>query len=103
MTGPGFRSFTPISSGSTAPRDLLSRGGWSNATRSLIQGDASTRSFERLIRPDGNSVILMISPARPDGPPVRYGKPYSAIARLAESIKPYIAMNRALRLQGFSA
>ncbi len=71
--------------------------------RSFMQGDASTRSFERLTKPDGSSAILMISPPRPDGPPVRYGKPYSAIARLAESIKPYLAMDRALRLQGFSA
>ena len=28
----------------------------------------------------------MISPPRPDGPPVRFGKPYSAIAQLAEDI-----------------
>jgi tRNA threonylcarbamoyl adenosine modification protein YjeE len=103
VTLSGSGSFAPRLAQVKAIQDLLSRGGWSNATRSLIQGDASTRSFERLTRPDGNSAILMISPARPDGPPVRYGKPYSAIARLAESIKPYIAMNRALRLQGFSA
>ena len=33
--------------------------------------------------------ILMISPARPDGPPIRYGKSYSAIARLAENVTPF--------------
>ena len=32
---------------------------------------------------DGQDVILMNAPRRPDGPPVRDGKPYSAIAHLA--------------------
>ena len=45
-----------------------------NGTR--IQGDASTRSYERLTR-EGASYILMNSPRRADGPPVRDGKPYS--------------------------
>ena len=103
VTLSGNGTFAPRLAQVKAIQDLLARGGWTDATRSLIQGDASTRSFERLTKPDGSSAILMISPARPDGPPVRYGKPYSAIARLAESIKPYVAMNRALRLQGFSA
>ncbi len=31
------------------------------------------------------------------------GKPYSAIARLAESVHPFVAMDLALRAQGFSA
>jgi tRNA threonylcarbamoyl adenosine modification protein YjeE len=86
-----------------AIQDLLSRAGWSGATRKFMQGDASTRNFERLQKPDGSTAILLISPARPDGPPVRYGKPYSAIARLAETIRPYLAMTRALRAKGFSA
>ena len=59
-------------------------------------GDASTRAYERLRKPDGSTAILMISPARPDGPPVRFGKSYSAIARLAEDIKPFIAMSEGL-------
>ena len=45
----------------------------------------------------------MISPPRPDGPPVRYGKPYSSIARLAENILPFIAIDEGLRNRGFSA
>jgi tRNA threonylcarbamoyl adenosine modification protein YjeE len=105
------RKVTLSAGGTFAPRlarvkaiqELLSRAGWSDATRNFMQGDASSRSFERLQKPDGGQAILMISPARPDGPPVRYGKPYSAIARLAENIKPYLAMSRALRAQGFSA
>ena len=34
----------------------------------------------------------MNAPRRPDGPPVRDGKPYSAIAHLAEDIVPYVAL-----------
>ena len=34
----------------------------------------------------------MNSPRRPDGPPVRDGKPYSAIAHLAEDVMPFVAM-----------
>jgi N-acetylmuramate 1-kinase len=52
---------------------------------------------------DGRSAILMIAPQRPDGPPVRAGKPYSAIARLAESVHAFVAMDRGLRAIGFSA
>ena len=48
-----------------------------------MQGDASTRSYERLALGDKH-VILMNLPRRPDGPPVRGGKPYSAIAHLAD-------------------
>ena len=39
----------------------------------------------------------MNSPRRPDGPPVRDGKPYSAIAHLAEDVKPFVAMANGLR------
>ena len=45
----------------------------------------------------------MNSPRRPDGPPVRDGKPYSAIAHLAESVTPFVAMAQGLRERGFSA
>jgi hypothetical protein len=81
---------------------LLGSSGWIDATRQHMQGDASTRAYERLDRGD-RSAILMISPARPDGPPVRYGRPYSAIAKLAEDVKPFVAMANALRERGFSA
>jgi aminoglycoside/choline kinase family phosphotransferase len=45
----------------------------------------------------------MNAPRRPDGPPVRGGLPYSAIAHLAEDVKPFVAMARALRERGLSA
>jgi tRNA threonylcarbamoyl adenosine modification protein YjeE len=82
---------------------LLLRAGWADAKRNFMLGDASTRAYERLTRADGSTAVLMISPPRPDGPPVRYGKPYSAIARLAENITPFVAMGNAIIAQGLSA
>ena len=72
------------------------------AERIPSQGDASTRSYERLLLHPG-SAILMNSPRQPDGPPIRDGKPYSAIAHLAEDVKPFVALARALRERGFGA
>jgi len=83
-------------------RAFLGASGFTEASRKRIQGDASTRSYERLMR-DGVSYILMNSPRRPDGPPVRDGKPYSAVAHLAETVTPFIAMARGLTERGFSA
>jgi tRNA threonylcarbamoyl adenosine modification protein YjeE len=82
---------------------ILERSGWSGAERVFMQGDASVRAYEKLVAPSGATAILMISPPRPDGPIVRYGKPYAAIARLSEDIRAFIAMDQALRVQGFSA
>ncbi len=109
--GAGYRSVTLTGKGSFGPRlahakavhELLLRSGWQDAQREFMQGDASVRSYERLVKPDGQSAILMYSPPRPDGPPVRYGKAYSAIAKLAEDIKPFIALSRGLRMAGLSA
>lgn len=82
---------------------FLAGAGWSDAERAFLQGDASSRIYETLRKPSGEHAILMISPARPDGPPIRYGKSYSAIARLAETVKPFVAMAGALRAQKVSA
>ena len=82
---------------------ILARAGWSQAKRIFMQGDASVRSYEKLVAPSGETAILMISPPRPDGPIVRYGKPYGAIAKLSDDIRAFIAMDQALRAQGFSA
>ncbi|MFI5011739.1 MAG: tRNA (adenosine(37)-N6)-threonylcarbamoyltransferase complex ATPase subunit type 1 TsaE [Hyphomicrobiales bacterium] len=82
--------------------DLIHAGGWGEAERDFIQGDASTRAYERLHRP-GESAILMISPPRPDGPPLRDGRPYSAIAKLAERADAFVAMARGLGALGYSS
>ena len=85
-----------------AARELLDSAGFGAAERIPIQGDASTRSYERLLLHPG-SAILMNSPPRPDGPPIKDGKPYSAIAHLAEDVKPFVALARGLRERGFGA
>jgi tRNA threonylcarbamoyl adenosine modification protein YjeE len=82
---------------------ILDRAGWSWAKRIFMQGDASVRAYEKLVKPSGETAILMIAPPRPDGPILRYGKPYGAIAKLADDIRAFIAMDGALRAQGFSA
>jgi tRNA threonylcarbamoyl adenosine modification protein YjeE len=87
---------------SLAMRTFLDEAGWPDATRRFLIGDASTRAYER-VGSAGRRGVLMNSPARPDGPPVRDGKPYSRIAHLAEDVRPFIAMDEALRSAGFSA
>jgi N-acetylmuramate 1-kinase len=101
MTGTG--SFAGRLAHAKAVHGLLEKSGWQEAKREFMQGDASTRSYERLTKGGGQTAILMYSPPRPDGPPIRYGKSYSAIARLAENIKPFIAIGRGLRAEGLSA
>jgi len=85
-----------------AVRQFIAESGYSEALRARLQGDASTRLYERLALGDKH-VILMNSPRRPDGPPVRDGKPYSAIAHLADNVIPFVAMANGLRQAGFSA
>jgi N-acetylmuramate 1-kinase len=82
--------------------EFLQQAGFGEAERRRMQGDASTRSYDRVALP-GRQAILMNAPPRPDGPPVRAGKPYSTIAHLAEDVKPFVAMARGLRERGFSA
>ena len=98
----GYGAFAARAERIAAIRAFLSRSGFAQAERQYVQGDASTRAYERLTL-QGASYILMNSPKRPDGPPVRDGKPYSAIAHLAESVTPFVAMAQALRAQGLSA
>jgi tRNA threonylcarbamoyl adenosine modification protein YjeE len=99
----GFGSFAAKLANAKAIENILASSGWGQAERDHLQGDASTRSYERLFGGDGRTAILMIAPKRPDGPPLRYGKPYSAIARLGEDVKPFVAIDRGLRSFGFSA
>src|SRR6202023_302035 len=76
--------------------------GLSEAGRQRMPGDASIRSYGRLIRDDG-VVILMNFPRRPDGPALYDGKSYSAAVHLAEDVKPFVAIANGLRERGFSA
>jgi tRNA threonylcarbamoyl adenosine modification protein YjeE len=81
---------------------FLSKMPYAEAGASYLQGDASTRSYARLTLPD-RSAILMNSPRQPDGPPIRDGKPYSALVHLAEDVTPFVAVAGALRECGLSA
>jgi tRNA threonylcarbamoyl adenosine modification protein YjeE len=85
-----------------ALRQFLDGAGFAEARRARMPGDASTRSYARLIRDDG-VVILMNSPRRPDGPAAYDGKSYSAAVHLAEDVKPFVAIAGGLRARGFSA
>src|SRR6185369_8505802 len=83
-------------------REFLATAGYADAQRRRMAGDASIRSYARLVR-DDKSVILMNSPKRPDGPPIYNGKSYSAAVHLAEDVKPFVAIANGLRALGFSA
>jgi tRNA threonylcarbamoyl adenosine modification protein YjeE len=85
-----------------ALRQFLADAGYADARRARMAGDASTRSYARLIGDDG-VVILMNSPRRPDGPAIYDGKSYSAAVHLAEDVKPFVAIANGLRARGFSA
>jgi N-acetylmuramate 1-kinase len=76
---------------------------WREARIVPLRGDASTRSYARLVRPNG-SVMLMDAPVQADGPPIRDGRSYSRIARLAENmVRPFVAIGAVLRQAGLSA
>src|SRR5438477_4279653 len=98
----GHGGFAPRARRLEPVRRFLDEVGFADAAREYIQGDASTRSYERLTA-GTRRAVLMNAPRRPDGPPVRNGLAYSAIAHLAEDVKPFVAMARALKARGLSA
>jgi len=81
---------------------FLTQAGWADAQLSWLQGDASSRSYARLKIGDQRGV-LMNAPKMPDGPVIHDGRPYSAIARLAEDVHAFVAVANALRDAGLSA
>jgi tRNA threonylcarbamoyl adenosine modification protein YjeE len=83
-------------------RQFLNGAGFIDAKRQRMAGDASIRSYARLYR-DEAAVILMNSPRRPDGPAIYDGKSYSAAVHLAEDVKPFAAVAKALSDRGLSA
>src|SRR5262249_11627107 len=85
-----------------ALREFLEQSGFMDATRRRMNGDASTRSYARLLR-DDEIVILMNFPQRPDGAAIYNGRSYSTAVHLRENVKPFVAIDEGLRAQGMSA
>ncbi|MBX2806110.1 MAG: tRNA (adenosine(37)-N6)-threonylcarbamoyltransferase complex ATPase subunit type 1 TsaE [Hyphomicrobiales bacterium] len=83
-------------------RDFLSDTDWREADHTHVNGDASTRSYARLVKGE-RGVLLMDSPKIPDEPPVRNGKTYSEIVHRALNVRPFIAVDHALRQAGLAA
>lgn len=83
-------------------RAFFDAGDWGGCSRRFLQGDASARRYERVTTADCRA-IFMDMPPQPDGPPIRDGLPYSAIAHLAEGVVPFVAIDEALRGLGLSA
>ena len=86
-----------------AERNFLLNSEWADARRLHLNGDASIRRYERLVAGKGRTAVLMDMPARPDGPAIRSGRSYSAIAHLAEDCRAVVAINAGLRNAGLSA
>ncbi len=84
-----------------AVEKFLETSKWKDSPRKFLEGDASARRYETVTL-NGSTSILMDMPQKPDGPPVRNGKPYSAIAHLAEGISSVVNANEVLLAQGYS-
>jgi hypothetical protein len=99
-------------SGKTRTATVRAEGAWAAALARNAEieifleasgwGKAERRRYETLTRGE-QWTILMDMPARPDGPPVKNGLPYSAVAHLAEDIGAVLAVSRHLKATGYSA
>ncbi len=92
-------------------RAFLERAGWGGAIRDPIQGDASTRSYERLQKGTDKTILMNAPkgaelPAEPEGANVGQRKAlgYNALARLAgPDMESFVAIASELTRRGFSA
>jgi N-acetylmuramate 1-kinase len=75
---------------------FLSSIGWAASSCTAVRGDASARLFSRLER-GAEKAMLMDWPPQSDGPPIRNGRPYCAIAHLAREGTSFIAISGWLR------
>jgi tRNA threonylcarbamoyl adenosine modification protein YjeE len=82
---------------SRASRQLLDQNGWSGASRRHIQGDASTRTYERIAL-GGRTAVLMDWPLRGQ---LTVGDPRTAFR--ARDARAFVAVDAALRDIGLSA
>ncbi len=104
------RDVTITAHGAFAPRlrrframnAFIRDSGWGAASASFLSGDASVRQYTRLST-GVRTALLMDWERQPDGPPLADGKPYSKTAKLAEDVRPFVAIARALREAGLAA
>jgi tRNA threonylcarbamoyl adenosine modification protein YjeE len=85
-----------------AARSLLDASGFGSALRLHMEGDASSRSYERLYFNDSTAVLMKV-PLHLREAALAHGRTYGAVAHLADNVRPFAAMARALRERGFSA
>jgi tRNA threonylcarbamoyl adenosine modification protein YjeE len=108
--GPTFRQVRLTGLGAWAARltqlrsarTLLDASGFGAALRVPMQGDASTRSYERLYL-NGATAVLMKMPPTSSEPVLPHGRTYGSVAHLADNVRPFAALDRGLRERGFSA
>ncbi len=86
-----------------AARRFLASAGYQNANRNHVQGDASHRSYERIVASDQTTTIFMNAPETPPGDIVADGKSYAELVHRAADTKPFSAIANTLTHQGFSA
>ncbi len=84
-------------------RQFLARHGYGKSKRGWFQGDASTRSFERIQMTGKPDMILMDHPEKPDLSPIINGRSYRQTARITWTVTPFVAVARALKAHGFAA
>jgi aminoglycoside/choline kinase family phosphotransferase len=116
--GRAFRPIRELPPLATSPareaarRAFLAEAGLADAGREPLQGDASTRRYERLRTPTGASLILMDQPPSVETHPcppdadvaTREALGYNAMARLAAGrVDAFVACAGYLRGQGLSA
>ncbi len=81
-------------------RAFLDRSGFAGARRFHVVGDASAKSFERIVDDAGGTAIAMNAPARTPGPPVWSGRTYDDVAHRALDVLPFLAIASALAAGG---
>jgi tRNA threonylcarbamoyl adenosine modification protein YjeE len=75
-----------------ALRRFLERAGWQDAFCTHMRGDASAKTFSRLVKANGESRVLMNWPDCPDGGAVRDSKTYCELVHLARNGAPFVAV-----------
>lgn len=83
-----------------AVRDLLDLAGLGDASRAHVQGDASTRRFERATGRDGSTILMHWPPFGPL-PIHAHGLSYEALVHATDSIDAFLAVGDTLRRHGF--